>query len=117
MQVTRGAQTVKSFTYDNAGNLLTDSVGTAYAYNNRNRMASATIGSIAWNYTYNGKEQLAIRSRVSPAATTHFIHDLWGNLITARRVRAPRCKHPRRRHRQMAGPLHRCHHCHRPWRD
>jgi hypothetical protein len=68
-------------TYDGAGNLLTDGPGITYAYNNRNRMASATIGAIVWNYTYNGREQLAIRSRVSPAATTHFIHDLWGNVI------------------------------------
>ena len=49
------------FTYDGAGNLLADSRGQTY--------------------TYNGKEQLAIRSRVSPAATTHFIHDLFGNVI------------------------------------
>ena len=80
-QITRGAQTVKSFTYDNAGNLLTDSAGTAYAYNNRNRLSTATIGAIVWNYSYNALEQLSIRSRVSPAATTHFIHDLWGNVI------------------------------------
>jgi hypothetical protein len=44
-------------------------------------MASATIGAIVWNYTYNGKEQLAIRAKVSPVATTHFIHDLWGNVL------------------------------------
>ncbi len=44
-------------------------------------MDSATIGAVVWNYTYNGKEQLAIRTRVSPAATTHFIHDLFGNVI------------------------------------
>jgi RHS repeat-associated protein len=80
VQITRGAQTVRQMTYDNAGNLLTDG-GNAYAYNNRNRMASATIGAIVWNYTTNGKEQLAIRARVSPAATTHFIHDLWGNVL------------------------------------
>jgi RHS repeat-associated protein len=80
VQITRGAQTVRQMTYHAAGNLLTDG-GNAYTYNNRNRMASATIGAIVWNYTYNGKEQLAIRAKVSPAATTHFIHDLWGNVL------------------------------------
>ena len=34
-----------------------------------------------WNYTYNGKEQLAMRTKVSPAATTHFIHDIFGNVL------------------------------------
>jgi hypothetical protein len=82
VQITRGATTVRQMTYDNAGNLLTDG-GNAYTYNNRNRMASATIGAIVWNYTYNGKEQLAIRAKVSPAATTHFIHDLLQELGTA----------------------------------
>jgi RHS repeat-associated protein len=53
----------------------------AFRLNNRNRMVSATIGAIVRNYTYNGKEQLAIRAKVSPAATTHFIHDLWGNVL------------------------------------
>jgi RHS repeat-associated protein len=72
---------MRQIMYDNAGNLLTDGPGIAYTYNNRNRMASATIGAIVWNYTYNGKEQLAIRAKVSPAATTHFIHDLWGNVL------------------------------------
>lgn len=28
-----------------------------------------------------GKEQLAIRTRVSPAATAHCVHDLFGNVI------------------------------------
>ncbi len=80
VQITRGAQTVRQMTYDAAGNLLTDG-GNTYTYNKRNRMAAATIGAIVWNYTYNGKEQLAIRAKVSPAATTHFIHDLWGNVL------------------------------------
>jgi hypothetical protein len=81
VQITRGASTIRQMTYDNAGNLLTDGPGITYAYNNRNRMSSATIGAIVWNYTYNGKEQPAIRTRLSPFATTHFIHDLFGNVI------------------------------------
>ena len=34
-----------------------------------------------YNYTYNAFEQLAIRQQVSPATTTHFIHDRSGNVI------------------------------------
>jgi RHS repeat-associated protein len=34
-----------------------------------------------YNYTYNGLEQLVIRAQVSPATTTHFIHDRMGNVI------------------------------------
>ena len=34
-----------------------------------------------YNYTYNALEQLAVRAQVSPAATTHFIHDRAGNVI------------------------------------
>jgi RHS repeat-associated protein len=81
VQITRGAQTLRQMTYDGAGNLLTDG-GNAYTYNNRNRMSVATIGAIVWNYFYNGREQLAIRSKLgTPYVTTHFIQDIFGNII------------------------------------
>ena len=59
VQITRGAQTLRQFTNDAAGNQLTDSLGKSYTYNKRNRMDmdrmdTATIGAISWNYTYNG---------------------------------------------------------------
>ncbi len=53
-----------------------------YAYNNRNRMSAATVGALAWGYTYNGLEQLAIRTQTAGGAgITHFIHDPQGNVI------------------------------------
>ena len=81
MQITRGTQTVRQLTYDTGGNLASDSVGNAYAYNKRNRLGTATVGALVFNYTYNALEQLAIRQQVSPASTTHFIHDRMGNVI------------------------------------
>ena len=54
VQITNGAQTVRQMTYDAAGNMLADTLGKTYTYNKRNRMDTATIGAIVWNYTYNG---------------------------------------------------------------
>jgi len=81
IQITRGTQTTRQLTYDNAGNLVTDSAGQAYVYNKRDRLSVATVGALVYNYTYNALEQLAIRAVVSPASTTHFIHDRMGNVI------------------------------------
>ncbi len=81
------AATERAFTYDGAGNIATDTrTGTAYtyAYNKRNRLNTVTVaGSLKGTYTYNGLEQLAIRvsTNQTPAGTTHFIHDLMGNVI------------------------------------
>lgn len=55
-----------------------------YGYNNRNRLASVTTGgSLKGTYTYNALEQLSSRvtTNMTPAGTTHFIHDLNGNVI------------------------------------
>jgi len=82
--ITRGASTVRAFTYDGAGNLLTDnSLGgnKTYTYNRRNRLSQATVGALIYDYQYNAQEQLAVRTQASPAATTHFIHDIFGNVI------------------------------------
>jgi RHS repeat-associated protein len=71
-------------TYDTSGNLLTDNGAAGnktYDYNKRNRLAQATVGALAYNYSYNALEQLAIRTQASPATTTHFIHGRLGNVI------------------------------------
>ena len=85
VQITRGATTTRTLVYDNAGNLTSDtSAGGAktYAYNNRNRMSTATVGALSWGYTYNGLEQLAIRTQTAGGTgVTHFIHDPFGNVI------------------------------------
>jgi RHS repeat-associated protein len=86
VQITRGAATIAALTYDNAGgNMLSNSrAGSAatYTYNNRNRLATATVGAVSYAYTYNGREQLAIRQQTTaPVSTTHFIHDLFGNVL------------------------------------
>jgi len=75
------------FTHDAAGNMTEDErSGTdyVYGYNNRNRLSAVTVaGSLKGAYTYNALEQLAIRvtTNMTPAGTTHFIHDLAGNVI------------------------------------
>jgi RHS repeat-associated protein len=83
--VTRGASTVRQMTYDGAGNMLTDNragATTTYTYNKRNRLASATSGALVWGYTYNGLEQLAVRTLTTGGTDiTHFLHDIFGNVI------------------------------------
>jgi len=79
--------TVRAFSYDGAGNILSDSrVGTSYVYtyNNRNRLATVTVGgSLRGTYAYNGLEQLAIRVMTdqTPSGTVHSLYDRAGNLI------------------------------------
>jgi len=78
---------VRAFSYDGAGNILSDSrVGTSYVYtyNNRNRLATVTVGgSLRGTYAYNGLEQLAIRVMTdqTPSGTVHSLYDRAGNLI------------------------------------
>ncbi|MEQ1612538.1 MAG: RHS repeat-associated core domain-containing protein [Hyphomicrobiaceae bacterium] len=84
--VTRAAATVRTLTYDNAGNILTDN-GLAgsktYTYNKRNRLGTATVGALGYAYTYNALEQLAIRQQTAGPSPflTHFVHDIFGNVI------------------------------------
>ena len=83
--VTRAGVNQRVFTYDGAGNILTDNrsgTTTTYTYNKRNRLASATSGALVWGYTYAGNEQLAIRTLTTGGTDlTHFIHDIFGNVI------------------------------------
>ena len=83
VNIVRGT-TIRTLVYDTGGNLTSDSGSggsKAYTYNKRNRLSKATVGALVYNYTYNALEQLAIRGQVTPAATTHFIHDRLGNVI------------------------------------
>jgi RHS repeat-associated protein len=85
VQITRGTSTRATMTYDVGGNLLTDSrlgLQKTYTYNKRNRMATMGDGTTSYAYTYNGREQLAIRQKTTaPVVTTHFVHDIFGNVI------------------------------------
>jgi RHS repeat-associated protein len=61
-------------------------VGTVYnyRYNNRGRLDRLTIGAtVTADYVYDGLERLAIRTtqNMTPAGTTHYVHDLQGHLI------------------------------------
>jgi RHS repeat-associated protein len=85
--LTQSSTTVRSFSYDGAGNVTADTRGSTtynYAYNKRNRLAELTIGStVTADYTYDGLERLAIRttSNMTPAGTTQYVYDLDGYLI------------------------------------
>jgi CRISPR-associated endonuclease Cas3-HD len=82
-----GAATDRAFVHDAGGNITSDTRAGGvqlYTYNKRNRMDTATVGGVLkGTYTYNGLEQLAIRTttNMTPSGTTHFIHDLMGNVI------------------------------------
>ncbi len=73
--VTQGATTLRSFTYDGAGNVTADTRGATaynYRYNKRGRMDRLTIGSTATaDYTFDGLERMAIRTtqNMVPAAS------------------------------------------------
>jgi RHS repeat-associated protein len=83
--MTRNGAAFRTYTYDNAGNIITDARGATtlgYTYNKRNRLAavSASLGT----YIYNPFEQMISRvSNAAGAPTTivHYIYDLDGHLI------------------------------------
>ncbi|MCZ8320977.1 MAG: hypothetical protein O9296_05250, partial [Novosphingobium sp.] len=79
---------VRTFTHDGAGNITQDvrtGSGTYnYTMNQRNRLATARVGTTQVGaYVYDALERLAIRttSNVSPAGTTHFAYDLSGKVL------------------------------------
>jgi YD repeat-containing protein len=47
----------------------------------RNRLTSATSGALVWNYAYNAREQLVSRTLDTGGDLTHFVHDIFGNVI------------------------------------
>nr|WP_244635654.1 RHS domain-containing protein [Chthonobacter albigriseus] len=74
----------RTFTYDAAGSISKDTLGTtatSYAYDKNGRLRTVTVGtSLKGTYTYDGFERLAVRAvtNTTPAGTTHFIHALGG---------------------------------------
>ncbi|SDR49088.1 RHS repeat-associated core domain-containing protein [Rhizobiales bacterium GAS113] len=86
-QVTTDGTVTRSYGYDAAGNLTTDTHDGAtwtYAYNNAGRLATATAGtSLKGSYSYDGLERLAIRvvSNTTPSGTTHLVYDTAGHVI------------------------------------
>jgi RHS repeat-associated protein len=93
--VTQGSTTVRAFTYDGAGNITQDvrsGVTQTYTYNNRGRLASASVGgSPVADYSYDALERLTFRTvqGMSGPVTTHYAYDLAGRVIaeTASTVR------------------------------
>jgi RHS repeat-associated protein len=86
--MTENSAALRDYTYDAAGNILTDTrpgEALAFTYNARNRPASVTRNSVAYaTYGYNALEQLVSRSTSAaggPSGTVHYIHDLDGHII------------------------------------
>ena len=56
-----------------------------YAYNNRGRLATLILGTMAeeYSYVYDGLERLAIRTtlHMAPSGTTQFVYDQAGHLL------------------------------------
>jgi len=67
----------KTFTYDGAGNAISDSIHT-YGYDDRGRLVSVDNGAAA-TYEHNGQGQRV--KKVSGADTRLFVYDEAGNLI------------------------------------
>jgi RHS repeat-associated protein len=86
--ITENAAAFRSYTYDGAGNILTDvrpGESFAFTYNKRNRPASVTRNSVAYaTYGYNALEQLTTRTTSAvggPTGQVAYIYDLEGHLI------------------------------------
>ena len=86
--VTNGAQTVRQFAYDAAGNIVSDArLGSTYAYgyNNANRLSTVTYeGNLKGTYTYNADGQLikrVITNSGSSNGTLLYVQDRAGNVI------------------------------------
>ncbi len=59
--MTPAGQTIRAFTYDGGGNILTDSrasISYAYGYDNRNVATATVADNLRGTSTYNGLEQL-----------------------------------------------------------
>ena len=85
-----GSITTRAFSYDAAGNLVTQVMGPlrlAFAYNQRNRPVTVTRtgdGTQTSTYLYNALEQMVQRSSNAPggpAGTVHYIYGLDGSLL------------------------------------
>ena len=83
-----GAQ-LRSYTYDNAGNTLTETrpgESFAYTYNKRNRLSAVTRNTVSYaSYGYNALEQLTTRTTTAaggPTGQIAYTYDLDGHLLT-----------------------------------
>ncbi len=86
--ITENSAALRSYAYDAAGNIVTDTrPGEVYGftYNVRNRPTAVTRNSAAWaSYAYNALEQMVSRSTSAPggpSGTVQYIYDLSGHLI------------------------------------
>jgi len=86
--VTLNDMTIRQFSYDAAGNITSDArLGSVYEYdyNNAGQIRRVMFeGTRRALYSYNGLRQLSSRTVENMGVdngTTHFIHDLWGNVI------------------------------------
>jgi YD repeat-containing protein len=74
----------RAYTYDGAGNVLTDGrgAGYAYTYDAAGRMASMSInGVLQGTYKYHFAGRQAIRTTTAPAITIHSVFDSQGRRI------------------------------------
>jgi RHS repeat-associated protein len=83
--LTQDGTTIRAFSYDGAGNLISDSNGSAtynYGYNNSGRLATLTVGSTPTaSYVYDGLGRLAIRTNQSLSGITQYVYDQAGHLL------------------------------------
>jgi RHS repeat-associated protein len=68
-----------SVTYDKAGNLKTDQVGSAFIYDAENRQVTAAVAGQSTTYIYDGDGHRI--KKVTVAATTVFVYNLMGQLV------------------------------------
>ena len=89
MSITQNAAAFRSYTYDNAGNTLTETrpgEAFAYTYNKRNRLSAVTRNTVSYaTYGYNALEQLTTRTTTAaggPVGQVAYTYDRDGHLIT-----------------------------------
>jgi YD repeat-containing protein len=82
MSMTENGAALRSYTYDGAGNIITDvrpGETYGYTYNKRNRLASVTRNTVAYaTYGYNALEQLTTRTTAAPSGpvgTIAYVYD------------------------------------------
>jgi RHS repeat-associated protein len=88
MSMTENGAAFRTYTYDGAGNIITDvrpGETFGYTYNKRNRLASVTRNTVAYaTYGYNALEQMTTRTTSAaggPVGTIAYVYDLDGHLI------------------------------------
>ena len=89
MSITQNAAAFRSYTYDNAGNTITETrpgESFVYTYNKRNRLIAVTRNTVSYaTYGYNALEQLTTRTTTAaggPIGQVAYTYDRDGHLIT-----------------------------------